>query len=513
VPQPLLTLQHLNTGNPLQPVRLTSASPTLFGASFGSDETSGGDWTGSSLNRSHNKGRLIHYKGDVYCWGGNELRRYNVGGDTWTLVHTFTNASATTLTAKTGLWQFFDGTNAPLLCGAYLSDNTIATRTYVGFTFDGTTVTETSATQVGGTSQGGGDDDLGPGRGVILWNNILYWFANGPGASAHMALHSFDPINSTFNWINGADVVRDGTGFYGVATTVWNNKLYWVIQGVSGAAGDGWTLVRLTGGAWEVVATHNVGTNAGDAHPALFVDPNTDDLFVLLWDRSSGATQGWSLLRYTDDGDGNISLAGDRTADLPSLLQFPNIAVDPNGDRWWSFHDTQTSAGSSPIVLLYHATSGALGATFDLYNWPGANTAFGAVVDTGGSAAYAVPKEGFGGGGRIFTVGELDATINGKIPVFGGQQLSFSAWNDAGAVDKIVKFYFSPDGEAPFTQCTLTGTPIVVSGPGAAPSRNGNQLEAVEADDGATVYATVWDTATDNVLAGARVSLFAQIGV
>lgn len=146
--QPLLTLQHINPGNPLQPVRLTNASPATFGASFGAAETTGGDWTASAPARSQNQARLIHYKGAVYCWGGNELRVYDPIGDDWDLVHTFTNASATTLTAKTGLWLYFDGNNDPLVCGAYLSSNAASPRTWVGFSFDGTTVTETAATPV-----------------------------------------------------------------------------------------------------------------------------------------------------------------------------------------------------------------------------------------------------------------------------------------------------------------------------------------------------------------------------
>jgi len=90
----------------------------------------------------------------------------------------------------------------------------------------------------------------------------------------------------------------------------------------------------------------------------------------------------------------------------------------------------------------------------------------------------------------------------------GGEQISFKAYGDSGSSDKTVKFYFNNAEEAPDTQVTLMGTAT-----GGSATRNGNQVDNVDADDGTTTYTVVRDTSGDGLSLGDQENIMPRIEV
>ena len=182
-----------------------------------------------------------------------------------------------------------------------------------------------------------------------------------------------------------------------------------------------------------------------------------------------------------------------------------------------AIEDTLTVPGTPEIYFVFEGAGNLTTdpTFFSVHRWD--ETIIGSTkvsaVHTGliaAGARAAVPNIVKGGGDHMWTSGDIHVEIINQTVISGGLRLDIILYNAPGPVDKSVVFYFSADEEAPTTQCTLFGTPTVVSGPAAVPTRSGNQINGLEADN-TSVYGISWDTVTDSIADTDNATLLARI--
>ncbi len=488
-PPPLLILRNIgSSGNP-QVSRLLAGTT---GSQLGNDITVVPLEELPTARFTSDANRVVHYDNDLYAIIEDQIVKYNSGTNNWDTEFTLT--ITTTERRKADLWPI-DINGTPSLIALFVNSSV----QYAMVTFDGTTWTQTNL----GTSA---NNDLH--LSAVYRNKV---FLNTDGGSQVIEV---DPTTPTLvaHSIPGKTSVSAAGDFQ-----IFQGRFFYLAtDGVN--AGDNWGLWEYTGATWVRrsfinTATDDAGASAGtfelgnageNGACALFTDGT--DLFGLMPGRTAISNEGSVLAQWTPNGNDFDETNLSATV-LPADRQLGG--GDGDGTKWNVWVDNDTTP-TSPGIHIWFLSANDTG-NYTYYEWNGT----GSPLSTGAASVsheFKLPSGSVGGGARVWTSGELNIKIEDVVPFAGGGlQIQFTAYNDVGPADKIVKFFFNPDEEVPTTQATLAGTPVVISGPAAAPTRNVNQLENVEADDGASVYGVQWDTATDGIATNDHFSLIGQI--
>jgi len=491
-----------------QVFRVSGASPQQLGTDLNANAE--GATTPDNFMASD---RVIQFQGEIYAVGTDGVYRFNQGpgnfpstappGDWSNLTIDgalpFTNP-ATTVTGemwKSGIHQVVIG-NVPTLCGAY--NTTSGSTSWRGYTFNGNTGVwnETADTVLAYIA-----NPTTPNHRSFMYRNILYWLSQ---VAADLQVLTFDPGSATLGTFStgGANAPRGAQA----SPCIFDDRLFLLSENTStGAAGIYEFLAGTFTFLFEIAGT--TATSIQEGKNCLFLDETGTSMIAMFLDEF-GANDGWAAYEI-DNIAGTITLGANITAAvIPSGIR-KGVASLTGEQRFSVFYDQETTPGSYR-TLLYHSVDGNAGTILTQYVWTN-NATILLQEDAGGSAAWALPENlgPAGGGERIFTQGELHVEIVERLAILGGEAVRFKCYGDPGPVDKNVEFKRDADNEVPIAVATLIGTPTVVSGPGAAPTRNVNVLEGVEADDGATIYETTWDISTDGFVSGQRGQLVPRI--
>ena len=203
-------------------------------------------------------------------------------------------------------------------------------------------------------------------------------------------------------------------------------------------------------------------------------------------------------------GSGTVFTETDKTAaTVPLAFLGADWAGGTNpANRWptWAvFIDTNTAPATPAIYLALRQANGA-GTSINGFTYFFAWNGDASLMTDEGNVAegFGLPHLPNGGGELTWTNGEFNIQIVKHESVSGGIKLHVMLFGDPAGPLKKAEFRFSKDEQTPVSQCTLFGTPTVISGPAAAPTRTGNQILGLEADD-TSVYGIFWDNVTDAV--------------
>lgn len=173
-----------------------------------------------------------------------------------------------------------------------------------------------------------------------------------------------------------------------------------------------------------------------------------------------------------------------------------------------AFVDYDTDPVNPAMYIFFnanHADSGGVGSSWLTFGWNGESSL---MTENGAIGGYGLAPSHTkdAGGQRFWTEGSLNIVVTGFAVGPDGMTISFKAYGDSGSSNKTVKFYCDTDEDPPETQCTLIG-----SATGGSASRNGNQVDNVDADDGVTEYTIDWDFFSDGGFIGGRAAVKARI--
>jgi hypothetical protein len=506
--QPLLVLDHRN-GNQ-QVFRMAGASPSQLGTDLNATPE-----TGAVANDHMASNRVIQFQGEVYAVGIDGVYRFNQGpgnfpsgapaGD-WSnlaldLALPFTNPS---LAAGFSLWKFGPFTavinGVPYLFGAY--NTTTSGTNWRGWRLNGNTGvwSETADTVLGYTA-----NNTHSAARCFLYRNVLYCTSNNPAGVLQVL--TFDPGAASL----GAFTVGGGTAANGSMASfcIFDDRLFCLSRN---SGGTSYAIYEFSGGTFVHLfdLTNVVHTAPAGGIYKTCLALNEDGTKMIAFYLNSTGTVGWNAAEIINTA-GTISEGTDITTAVVPVAIRHGVGGTSQDERFSVFYDQETTPGSYR-TLLYHTQNGTAGTVLTQYLWTN-NATLLVAEDTGGSAGFALPENigPAGGGERIFTQGELHIEIVDRLAVLGGEAVRFKCWGDPGPADKNVEFKRDDENEVPIATATLIGTPTVVSGPGAAPTRLVNVLQGVEADNGATIYETTWDITTDGFVSGQRGQLVPRI--
>lgn len=489
-PPPLLILRNVgSSGNP----RVSRLIGGTTGVQLGNDITAGGFDSAPGASFTNDANRVVHFDNDLYAIIDDQIVKYNSGTGDWDSEFTFSISS--TKRRKSDLWPIsVNGTPSlvALVVNAALSLAIVE--------FDGTTWSETNLVF-------SSNNDIH--RSAVYRDKI---FLNSDSAANEIV--EVDPATPA--------VVQHNPPGKPVGTAAGDFQIFqgrfFFLSADGTSAANHWGLWEYTGATWvqrsfvntattdagaSAGAGFDIGNNGENGQCALFTDGT--DLFGLMPGDDAGSS-GTVLARWTVNGNDFDEFDLSATV-LPADRRLGG--ADADGTKWEVWVDNDTDP-TSPGIHIWFLSEHDVG-NYTYYEWNGiASPLSGGLPSV--SHEFKLPNGSVGGGARVWTSGELNVKIEDVVPFAGGGlQIQFSAYNDVGPADKIVKFYFNSDEEVPTGQATLLGTPVVISGPGSTPTRNVNQLEDVEADDGATIYGVQWDTVTDGIGTNDHYSLIAQI--
>lgn len=436
--------------------------------------------------RGGTKDRLIKWKGRVFCWQRNVIYEINTSTDQWTSVHTCSNFDTTdTYSRHTGLYEAEDSTG-PVLIGFYAQVSNGGIR--IVKTSDGSSWSDANITALNHMRS---PTEIGRYRNVLFGTcqNTANWW-------------SYDPINGIFS--NGSLVGNhEGCSF-----SAFEGEFYMVYH-VS-TAGGLLKIDRYSGGTWATCISY-VGEGSSGTY-ALEADQQQTELFVwggALYLFCSGfiypeSQNGLRVFKYTTTN--GIITEGNEVDLMNTVVPSEYRAGSTNRNISYSIvkaipdYDTNPTSPSLYLVWIKDSSLSWLGLT-----WNGDSSL---MTDEGTITSYgmAFGSSKDGGGGRIWTEDSIAIQLTGLDVGSGGLTIKFKAYGDSGSSDKTVKFYYSTDEGPPTSQCTLTGSPT-----GGSATRNGNQIENVNADDGTTEYTALWDFLTDGGFIGGKATVKARI--
>jgi len=482
--QPFLALQHRSGGAP-QVYRLPGVSPQALGDPIGAAVE------GTSSDDMCIFNRVIQFQGDVYAAvKGGVYKKDDPTTDTgaWSLDHAFTNFTTSSAMehAVSGIYQFVDnGVEKLFVCWRADTSNS----TWNASILDGSTGLWSDAGEQAAVTAGNNEAT----GAQIIYRGVLYW-----GLRTSQEFLTFDPVAQSLGTISA--MIADEIGSMGLC--VFNDRLLTFGRNSSGNA----ALFELTSTFNELLEVSPAITlNGGmvEALACLVPSPDGSVLYGIVVENGSGS----HFLKFIDTA-GVISFDSDLTSTVLPAARRPGMGDNNTETRWWAAFDQETTPGSATL-LIYFSGNGSVGTTVTQYQFVNESTEL-SQVDVGGSAAWGFSTPTTGGGERIFTPGELHISIVQRLAAIGGEAVRFKCYGDPGAVNKNVSFRFNTENEVPLTQATLIGTPSVISGGAAAPTRVGDTLQGVEAD-GVSVYETIWDITADGVTAGQRAQLVPRI--
>jgi len=441
---------------------------------------------------NNNMNNMVRYGNEVFVWHRNQIYKIDTSGDTWSTAspaYTVSDMESTTSYAyHSGLYNISIG-GTPCLIGFYTKASTNISKAlvYNGSTWTGTDMTGSQNWTMWNPTE------------MIVYRGVVFGAANY-GAK----IWSWNPDGNIYT-----DVDSTNRDEFQISWAVLGGELY-LVRGTGNSVPRNLIIQRLSSGALvtavATVGTGSTGTLTDDGGRSELVAFG-GSLYLFCTGRISGETyDGLRVYKYTTSG-GLISSSteSDLTSSVVPTGWRPG-AVDNGFATNASIiafvdYDTNPVSPSMYFVLSKDKTSLSwLGAT-----WNGDSSL---ITEDGTIGAYGLvfTQTKDGGGQRWWTEGSLNVQVTGLSTGTGGMSISYKAYGASGSSDKTVKFYYSFNEEPPVAQCTLTG-----SATGGSSSRNGNQIDNVDADDGVTTYTATWDFLTDGGFIGGRANVKARI--
>ena len=457
--------------------RYLNATPTQIGNTFGTS------FSGTATS-TRPRNLVVQFGGELYAMARDGI--YQKDDPTsmtgaWSQVLAFVTPS-TTQCRFTGLFPV-EVAGQTYLVGIYGNSASAAQWRWVKF--DGTTWTQ-AGSNVASSS-------MSQIHNAIVYGGVLHLI--GMSFSAGM---TYDPSSDAF----GTTTTPASTQRGGMSLCVFQGRLFGQVIDATGPI----YLYEYTAGTWSSFANLS-GTTIGainweGCHHSLITDGTN---MYGIWPASAGgADSGWSVSQIS----AAFAVTDISTTVLPGALLSTNNggsypASGATNDVFLGCYDVDTAPGTVGIVL-YFANSSTSGTLLTAYQWNG-NASVITQIDIGGNVYHSLPTGYQNNGERIWTAGELDISITARVPVIGGERISFIAYG--GGTGHSMKLYFAFDGEPFLLEATLA-TPVTG---GSATFNSGlNQVEGVDGD-GATVYTIIWTAPVDGVTIGTRVTRVPQI--
>ena len=498
-------------------------STQLLGSQDGSDVGTGGPGvaaletavpSGSFINS-----RVIEFLDDSYCVGANNasatsgVYKKNQGGaGLWGRVR-----------GGGAEWIGFDGHTAglhivhpnevPTLVQMWFDT---ASDLQVSFTTDGTTgaewgtglnVVEASVSQ---------PTDVGQ---AIVFRDSIFWAHrsfSGTAGVGDVSQYDFQ-LTTLTRYASGTETTQPAST---TAFHVHDNVLFRC--GWTAGATKAWALSKLAAGSFvQLVSDSDVGGTdwnyvfaSNTSHPVMFTDFTTGDLicFVEGW-RKSDNTPRTRVLRIQDPtGAATKSVISSTVLGATEGAdKYLSGGGSANANRRWLVFVDNDTVPTAPRTFLWTWIAG--GAT-ECWEWTGVGTEIEAVAGLAGiSDDFSLPYVTRGGGVRNTggaPRGELGDVSNPAVAVAAGTKWFFRVYGTGGP--SIMTVYYSANEETPTTVATLAGSVVVESGaPATTPTRSGNTIINLTADDGATLYSFVHDTGADSLGVGVPHTLMPNV--
>ena len=476
-----------------------NAMPIVLGSPFGSSYT-------PAIDPEHDssRNRVIHFLGEVYAVLGDGVYRYNQGPGnfpsgaapgTWSkspldnaLTFSDTLVSDFDQQSLSGLYVINIG-GVPHIVG--VKRHTSSSTAWEAFKFNSATgawsesgAIATGLAAVSSSTTAGGIHNS------FIFNGVLHFsYGNSTNTASHAV---FDPTLDIFSQVSSSGSGGFKTTSFQIEYCMYLNRLFAVNSDTTTDANSLWEYVN---GTWTHLSTiepagAQTAVDPKKARNCFFTDGTNMYLVSLI--QSPSAT--WKCYQI----DNTLTITDITASVLPASLLSGRATVE----RFQVMIDNDTSIGN-PTFLLYHSASATPGSQRTAYQWNG-NASLLTQVDVGGDVAHAAPTDTRSGGERFFTENQLDVAIIDVSPVFGGEQVTFKVFGDAGGPsDKKFKLYYTLEGEPDVSEATLK---LPVTGGSATLNAVLNQVEGITADG--TQYTVVWDTVTDSITSGLRVTRY-----
>lgn len=474
MPEPLLIVDHRD-GTPQVLSMISTATEQIGDDLPASAESSYGPGSGKD-NDCAASNKVINAFGGLYASLADGIYKLQTGSaaGVWSKDSADGGVTFSVGTSSHSYGIFYGVTNnTPYLFGAYDVDATQGN--YRAWRLNLLTNTSEETSTIG--VSGGATDQV---KGSIFYQNTFHTFIKSSGSLATTIRVTLDPLT-----INGEIITHNAgatTAPGGACYDVFMGNLYRIIARDTASDGIGdWSIEKFTSGAFQSLITFDdlgEGGALSAVKNCLFNDSTNQ--YVILWDKN---TSGWRMYQL-DVVAGEISLGSELTSTvLPVAIQAGGVAAVNTG-RWWPYKEQQ--ADGSFENILYYSPSGKEGSSADpLTRFKFADNATQLEQqDTGqGTGAMALPEGTQGGGQRIYIPDAATATVYAKERVSGGEKITFRVHAplepSGGSVTTglKVKFFLGTDGGVPETQAQLIGSVT-----GGSATRNGNQVENIDAD-------------------------------
>ncbi len=493
-PPPFLGLRRMEPGTDYEAILWENGGDvSAIGAQF-----SGETLFTTAQVTAYNPGQVAKMNGEVWALGRTGAWKKddpttNDPSDTWTQVHTFTVGIPPTNgppNRAVGLWPVDIGGKPHLISiHGVGSPGGVTTSLFVN---DYDAATDTWS-ELGSFSLSQSFIHI---TGVAVWGGLVVIGCSS--STGVVRTYVYDPgAQSMATWTFTVFDTQSAV----LQPFVHKHRLYAVGRQSAATAGNV-ALFEAQSGNWVNVKDLGVFmTNTSEGKWCGFSD-GTDIRLVHAW-QNGGTDYGFKFWRVND-----VTLVATDVSNpvLPATLRSAADSgsgltqAQADDGRFSIFYDV-VSLPASPRFFLFFAPGGSDADNFTIYQWVDDTTEL-AQVDVGGNPELGPPTIASAaamGGVRSwsttgFAFGDILKTV--IAPISDGVRLSFKVFNDTGPTNKIIRAYFSKTGGPDLAQCSLKG-----SATGGSASRNGNQVENVEAD-GSTVYTLDVDYTASSIVGG-----------
>jgi hypothetical protein len=306
-----------------------------------------------------------------------------------------------------------------------------------------------------------------------LFNNVLYF-----ATATYLGQISFDP--ATGNWTsNSGASPGDGNSVLegGQDMCVFKNALYKVAPQHRGSSPPYYSLFALwvlSAGTWVNVGVLPIPPT-GIGYPAVLrgnrpilfdggPEGANNYLYAIYQDVSYTPIQGqYGCFCGKIDVTGLSATITDISSTvLPASWLFPTSA---GSFGFESAMEIASNPGNptgpvvaQPVIHIWIANA-ITGVPWNYYTWngPGALIGNGGIPeDIGGNASMSIPDVKCGSEDRIYETGDFSIRILSITGTVSQQVISFQAGSPLGNDNHNVMFYYSINGEEPYTPCPLT---------------------------------------------------------
>jgi len=425
----------------------------------------------SNSTVTHTQNKVIRIGGDLYLAGSTGIYKMGAGGTIVTLVHAYGDQVTTSPRSiyYSGLHLIYSGNGRPYLAMVYKQEGSEAV---YGVRLD---VLTGIWSEAGPIAISGNSWRFVAGEAVYKGRLYVAVGSNEIGSQDEIIV--WDPVSQGLGFLSNTS--SSGTSTIARAALVAHKgRLYSLYKhGSEGAADGSYRLDDISDNVPVNMWTSAVGALGYVANDRSRLSMWSDGTYLyalVIWTDPNG----WRVYQFAD---GSFGTPTDVTA---SAITGTPIATGANGMRTNVFYDYENDP-TIPDVYMLVSDGDTSGDSNTLYKWDPLTTPWWKDQGVGGDVFHSLPSNNLGGE-RFFSVGQLDILITGVVGDFAGTQVSFQCFG--GGSGRFVKFYLVDSANyGAMAQAALVGSVT-----GGTATRNGNQIENVDAD-GVTTYTAIID--------------------